>query len=139
MMPALSDYAFPLMALLFLIGGIGAGIITGMGGKGVFKSFGTGTLNMLPAVLLILMALSVKHIVDNGGITDTILYSASSFISRSSSFIAAFFVYLVTLVMNFFIGSASAKAFLMMPILSPLADIVGITRQTAVLAFDFGD
>ncbi|NJL72272.1 MAG: TIGR00366 family protein [Candidatus Competibacteraceae bacterium] len=41
--------------------------------------------------------------------------------------------------MNFFIGSASAKAFLMMPILAPLADMVGITRQTAVLAFDFGD
>jgi uncharacterized ion transporter superfamily protein YfcC len=41
--------------------------------------------------------------------------------------------------MNFFIGSASAKAFLMMPLLTPLADLVGITRQTAVLAFDFGD
>ena len=41
--------------------------------------------------------------------------------------------------MNFFIGSASAKAFLMMPILAPLADLVGITRQTTVLAFDFGD
>jgi uncharacterized ion transporter superfamily protein YfcC len=52
---------------------------------------------------------------------------------------AAFLVYATTLVMNFFIGSASAKAFLMMPILTPLADLVGITRQTAVLAFDFGD
>ena len=41
--------------------------------------------------------------------------------------------------MNFFIGSASAKAFLMMPLLTPLADLVGITRQTAILAFDFGD
>jgi uncharacterized ion transporter superfamily protein YfcC len=48
-------------------------------------------------------------------------------------------IYLTTLAMNFFIGSASAKAFLMMPILTPLADLVGITRQTAVLAFDFGD
>ena len=41
--------------------------------------------------------------------------------------------------MNFFVGSASAKVFLMMPILTPLADLVGITRQTAVLAFGFGD
>jgi uncharacterized ion transporter superfamily protein YfcC len=53
--------------------------------------------------------------------------------------IAAFLVYATTLVMNFFIGSASAKAFLMMPLLTPLADLVGITRQTAILAFDFGD
>jgi uncharacterized ion transporter superfamily protein YfcC len=52
---------------------------------------------------------------------------------------AAFLVYATTLVMNFFIGSASAKAFLLMPLLTPLADLVGITRQTAVLAFDFGD
>jgi len=48
-------------------------------------------------------------------------------------------IYAVTLMMNFFVGSASAKAFLMMPILTPLADIVGVTRQTAVLAFGFGD
>jgi len=137
--PALSDYAFPLMAFLFLIGGVGAGFFAGMGGRGVGRSFGRGTLNMLPAVLLILMALSVKHIVDSGRITDTILYTASTFIQQTSGYAAGFFVYLVTLVMNFFIGSASAKAFLMMPILTPLADIVGITRQTAVLAFDFGD
>jgi uncharacterized ion transporter superfamily protein YfcC len=52
---------------------------------------------------------------------------------------AAFLIYAVTLVMNFFIASASAKAFLMMPILTPLADLVGVTRQTTVLAFDFGD
>jgi uncharacterized ion transporter superfamily protein YfcC len=53
--------------------------------------------------------------------------------------LAAFLVYASTLVMNFFIGSASAKAFLMMPLLTPLADMVGITRQTAVMAFNFGD
>ena len=40
---------------------------------------------------------------------------------------------------HFFVTSASAKAFLMMPILAPLADLVGLTRQTVVLAFDFGD
>jgi len=94
---------------------------------------------MAPAVLLILMSLSVRHIVELGGITDTILNSAANLIAGSTTFMAAFFVYLVTLGMNVFIGSASAKAFLMMPILSPLADLVGITRQTAVLAFGFGD
>jgi uncharacterized ion transporter superfamily protein YfcC len=72
-------------------------------------------------------------------IMDTILSHAARLISQSPPLAAAFLVYATTLVMNFFIGSASAKAFLMMPLLTPLADLVGITRQTAVLAFDFGD
>ncbi|AFG36616.1 YfcC family protein [Spirochaeta africana] len=137
--PVLSDLAFPLMALLFLVGGIGAGILSGMPHRRVAAGFLGGAASMLPAVLLILMSLSVRHIVDAGGITDTILETAAGLIAGSTTFGAAFFVYLVTLGMNFFIGSASAKAFLMMPILAPLADLVGITRQTAVLAFGFGD
>ena len=136
---ATSDLSFPLMALLFLSGGIGGGLFAGMGLRRVFASLGSGALNMLPAVLLILMSLSVKHIVDSGHITDTILYRAGTAIATAPRFVAAFLVYLLTLIMNFFIGSASAKAFLMMPILAPLSDLVGITRQTTVLAFDFGD
>ncbi|TVQ96709.1 MAG: hypothetical protein EA403_15785, partial [Spirochaetaceae bacterium] len=67
------------------------------------------------------------------------LHAAAGVIEGRPPLVAAVLIYAVTLVMNFFIGSASAKAFLMMPILTPLADIVGITRQTAVLAFGFGD
>ncbi|MBN2051623.1 MAG: YfcC family protein [Spirochaetales bacterium] len=137
--PALSDYAFPLMAFLFLIGGVGSGLMVRMGGRGVISSFSKGMVGILPGILLILMSMSVKHIVSTGGIMDTILYSAGGLISQTGKVISAYLIYLLTLVMNFFIGSASAKAFLMMPILTPLADLVGITRQTAVLAFDFGD
>jgi uncharacterized ion transporter superfamily protein YfcC len=137
--PVLSDLAFPLMSLLFFVGGLGAGRLAGRTWRQVWRSFGGGALGMAPAILLILMSLSVRHIVELGGITDTILNSAANLIAGSSTFGAAFFVYLVTLGMNVFIGSASAKAFLMMPILSPLADLVGITRQTAVLSFGFGD
>lgn len=138
-MPALSDLAFPLMALFFLLGGFGAGLMSGLGGRKVAGSFGMGALNMLPGVLLIMMSMSVKHIVDSGGITDTILFRAAAAIENHPPLTAAYLIYGVTLGMNFFIGSASAKAFLMMPILVPLADLVGITRQTAVLAFEFGD
>jgi uncharacterized ion transporter superfamily protein YfcC len=137
--PAMSDLAFPIMALLFLIGGVGAGLLGGMGPRGTTRAFVLGAFQILPGVVLILMALSVRHIVDQGGITDTVLYYASTVIADTSRVTAAFLVYLVTFGMNFFIGSASAKAFLMMPILAPLSDLVGITRQTAVLAFDFGD
>lgn len=137
--PGLSDLAFPVMALLFLIGGIGGGKIAGFSGKQIAKTFAKGAGNLAPGIVLILMAYSVKHIILSGKIMDTILFGAASLIRQSSSIVAAFLIYLTTLVMNFFVGSASAKAFLMMPLLTPLADLVGITRQTAVLAFDFGD
>ena len=127
------------MALLLLIGGVGSGFLAGMPRGRIARVFVRGVANISPGILLILMSLSVKHIVQSGGIMDTLLFRASGLIEGSPPLVAAFLIYLVTLVMNFFIGSASAKAFLMMPILTPLADLVGITRQTAVLAFGFGD
>ena len=137
--PGLSDLAFPVMTVLFLIGGIGGGLLSGIGMKKTWASFGKGCLNILPGIVLVLMAYSVKHIITSAMIMDTILFNSAEIIQRSRPMAAAFLIYAVTLVMNFFIGSASAKAFLMMPLLTPLADLVGITRQTAVLAFDFGD
>ena len=113
--------------------------MAGMGAGNVFGAFWEGTRNMLPGVVLILMAISIKHIITSGGIMDTILYGASRYISTASPYQAVFLVFMLTMIMNFFIGSASAKAFLMMPILTPLADLVGITRQVTVLAFDIGD
>jgi uncharacterized ion transporter superfamily protein YfcC len=70
---------------------------------------------------------------------DTILLAASNAITGAPKYLAAFLVYVATLVREFFVGSASAKAFLMMSTLAPLADLVGITRQATVLAYDIGD
>lgn len=137
--PVLSDIAFPLMALLLFVGGVGSGRLAGMQWSRIATTFSRGVLNIAPGIVLILMSMSVKHIVESGGIMDTLLFRASELIEGSPPLVAAFHVYAVTLVTNFFIGSASAKAFLMMPILAPLADLTGITRQTAVLAFGFGD
>jgi uncharacterized ion transporter superfamily protein YfcC len=138
-MPVLSNLAFPMMTVFFLIGGIGGGMLAELKPLEIGRTFVKGVLNFMPGLLLVLMAYSVKHIITTGMIMDTILYRAAELISRSTSMAAAFLVYATTLAMNFFIGSASAKAFLIMPLLTPLADLVGITRQTAVLAFDFGD
>jgi len=136
---SLSNLAFPMMTVLFLTGGIGSGIFAGLKAGEIGRAFGKGMLNILPGIVLVLMAYSVKHIITTGLIMDTILFQAAELIRQSPPMAAAFLVYATTLVMNFFIGSASAKAFLMMPLLTPLADLVGITRQTAILAFDFGD
>lgn len=136
--PGLSDYTMPLVALLFLVGGIGAGLLAGQGWR-VLSFLGRGALGILPGAVLILMAMSVKFIIAQGGIMDTILLYASEAISQTSPTGASLLTYGVVLVLNFFIGSATAKAFLVMPLITPLADLVGVTRQVAVLAFAFGD
>ena len=70
---------------------------------------------------------------------DTILHGASGVFGQTSPFVAVLAVYLLALLIEFFIASGSAKAFLVMPILFPLADLVGLTRQTTVTAYCFGD
>lgn len=136
---ALSAVSLPLTGLLFLVAGVGAGLFAGLKGKGTGRAFIDGVSGMAPGVVLILMAMSVKLIITRGGIMDTVLHGAASVITHTNPVVAAFLVYLVTLLLEFFVGSASAKAFLVVPIIAPLADLVGLTRQSAVLAYCFGD
>ncbi|MBN1583524.1 MAG: YfcC family protein [Anaerolineae bacterium] len=138
-LPALSDFALPLVGLLFLIGGVGAGMLAGMRGRALWSALGQGASGIAPGIPLILMAASVKHIVASGGIMDTLLHAASTAFAGASPLVAALFVYVLALAIEFFVGSASAKAFLIMPILLPLADLVGVTRQVTVTAYCFGD
>ena len=137
--PAISDYALPIVGILFLIGGLGAGFLSGAGGRKVWQGLIEGWGGLAPSVPLILMAASIRYIIDSGGVTDTILHAASEPFKQLGPFPAAIVVYILALGIEFFIASGSAKAFLMMPIVLPLADLIGVTRQTAVLAYIFGD
>ncbi len=137
--PAISEYALPIVGLLFLIGGLGAGFLSGAGGRIVWRGLVEGLGGLAPSVPLILMAASIRYIIDSGGVTDTILHAAAEPFTELGAFPAALVVYALALGIEFFIASGSAKAFLMMPILLPLADLIGVTRQTAVLAYIFGD
>jgi uncharacterized ion transporter superfamily protein YfcC len=136
--PAVSDLALPIVGLLFLIAGVGSGLIAGIG-KDAWKATGEGLSGIAPAIPLILMAASVKFIIASGGILDTILHSAANAFVGANPITAAILIFALTLGIEFFVSSGSAKAFLLMPILIPLADLVGVTRQTAVLAYVFGD
>jgi uncharacterized ion transporter superfamily protein YfcC len=137
--PAISDYSLPIVGILFLIGGIGAGLISGVGRGTVARAAWEGLVGIAPAVPLILMAASIKFIVVQGGIMDTILHGAVGAISQANPFFAAIIIYFLALFIELFVASGSAKAFLMMPILLPIADLVGVTRQVAVTAYCFGD
>lgn len=136
--PFLSDYALPITGLLFVIAGIGSGLLAGVG-RGVWKAAWDGLVGIAPAVILLLMAASVKLIFASGGILDTILHWAAGIFSQTTPFVGALFIYGLTLVLELFIPSGSAKALLVIPILMPLADMSGINRQIAVSAYAFGD
>lgn len=133
----MSDYAMPVMAVLFTAGALTAGRAGGLK-KGLFKTFLKGVGSIAPSVLLILLAMSVTHIMRVGGILDTILHFFYLQIAHLGPLVGALVIFGLVLLFNFFIGGA-AKAFLLIPIIVPLADMIHITRQTAVQAFVLGD
>jgi uncharacterized ion transporter superfamily protein YfcC len=139
LVPGFSDFSMPGIALLYLVAGVGAGFWGGLRGREVAQTFLRGVAGVAPGIVLILMAMSVSYIIERGGVMDTVVHYAAGLISGASSYLAAYLIYALVLAMNFFIGSASAKAALLIPILTPLADLSGLTRQTMVLAFCFGD
>lgn len=134
-----SDFSMPAIALIYLIAGVGAGFRGGLSAKEVASTFGKGVAGIAPGIVLILMAMSVNYIISQGGIMDTVVYRASGMISDEIPIISSYIIYGLVLTVNFFIGSASAKAMLLIPIITPLADLIGLTRQTMVQAFCFGD
>ena len=136
--PALSAVSLPVMAVLFLIGGLLAAKASHYGGN-IAKDFISGIGGIAPSALLIMMAMSVKLIITNGGIMDTILYYVSETVAEMGTYGASIMIFLLVLTLNFFVSSGSAKAFLLIPIISPLAELVGLSKQVAVQAFCFGD
>ncbi|MBO5416730.1 MAG: YfcC family protein [Clostridia bacterium] len=136
--PALSSVSLPVMAIAFLVGGLTAAAVSRYGGS-IFKDFIAGVGGIAPSALLIMMAMSIKHIITHGGIMDTILYYVSDVASDMGPYGAVIVIFLLVLGLNFFVSSGSAKAFLLIPIIAPLAELVGLSKQVSILAFCFGD
>ena len=135
----LQDYTMIIVALMFLAAGILSVKITGMSNKTLVKTFINGLISILPSVLMILMASSIKYTMVESKILDTALHSAVQLASDMPAGVLILFIYLICLIMNFFIPSGSAKAFLLIPLIVPLAQIFGISAQLCVVAFAFGD
>ncbi|MDY4519667.1 MAG: hypothetical protein SPE01_13690 [Candidatus Spyradocola sp.] len=137
--PGLSDYTMVVMALALPCGALIAGGISRYNPKGMWKDFGSGVLSMAPGAVLILLSMSVRHIIEQGAILDTLLHGAYTLLQGMTPFAAILILYAIVLVFQFFVSSAASKAFLIMPLIVPLADLIGLTRQSVVLAFCFGD
>jgi len=136
---AVSLPTIPVMALIFLVGGLIAGYVVTRNLKFALKVYFEGMLSVAPAILLIMMAASVKFIIVQGNVMDTILYYLSNVLSSQGAIVGILLIYALVLVTDFFIGSASAKAYLIIPLLIPLASLVGYSKELAILAFVFGD
>ncbi len=139
LLEGVSDYVLPMVGILFFTGAALAAVHAGATMRAVLQAAWAGTLGILPALPLLLMATSIKYIVEQGAILDTLLHSAASVLQNTSPQLAILLMLLVTLMLEIFISAGSAKAILMMPILIPLADLAGLTRQSTVLAYALGD
>ena len=136
---AISSYAIPILSITFLVGGIIAGLIVSEEKKSVFKHLGNGALSMLPAVFLIALASSVNLVMQESGILDTIIYHIIGFLEGKSLYVCVLLIYLLILVLQLFIGSASAKIFLVMPILIPLCHAIGISSNLLIFIYCIAD
>ncbi len=127
------------MAILFTAGGIRAGKISGIKGKELSNVFAKGVKTILPCAPVIIFIISVTYILKSGKIIDTLLYWVYNLIENTSPAISIILIFFVICIFEFFIGSGTAKAFLLMPILLPLVDMVGIGKQTLIVAFCLSD
>ena len=131
--------SMPGMAVLFTAGGLIAGCLSGLRGKQLFKSFGKGIKTIAPAIPLIFFILAITYILKEGMIVHTILNYVYGLIQGVSPYAAILMLFAFVVVLEFFIGSGTAKAFLIMPIVAPLAQLVGISGNSVVLTFCMGD
>ena len=127
------------IAAVFLAMGILSGIIGKLSVNDMADAFIEGAKGMIGAAVIIGCARGIVIIAENAQIIDTVLYGLVGLIGKLPSLIAAYLMYIVQMIVNFFIISGSGQAAVTMPLLAPLGDLVGVQRQLSVLIFQLGD
>ncbi|CAD2071563.1 C4-dicarboxylate ABC transporter [Jeotgalicoccus coquinae] len=127
------------MAGLFIIMGITVGLVSGLNLTRISEAFTKGFREVLMGAIIVGLARSIAVILEDGQVMDTIVNGLGSMVGELPPVLAAAGMYFVQLIINFVIPSGSGQALVTMPIMAPLADMVNVTRQTAVLAFQLGD
>lgn len=136
---AISDYAIPILAAGFLIAGVVCGLIVTEKKSDVAKYIFQGATAMLPAVLMIALASSVKLVMTESGIIDTIMNAVINLLDGKGKLLAILLIYVLILFLQFFIGSSSAKIFLVMPIIMPISAALGLSPAIVILAYCMAD
>lgn len=132
------DWWFEEMSTLFLIVGILLMILSGLGEQKAVNSFLDGAADLVSVALIIGVARAINIILDDGMISDTLLYNASNIISGMNGVLFSTVQMVLFSFLGIFIPSSSGLATLSMPIIAPLADTVSIGRDVVVSAYNFG-
>jgi uncharacterized ion transporter superfamily protein YfcC len=122
----------------FLIAGVVAGLLGGLGVAGTTAAYLEGMQAMLPAAMLIGVARSLSLVLTDGRVTDTILDGLAAPLSRAPAAFASLLMIPFHSIVHVAVPSVSGQAVLTMPILVPLSDLLGISRQVTVLAYQTG-
>lgn len=137
---AISGLAIPILCVTFLFGGVIAGLLVcKTNKKSVARYMLQGAISMLPAVAMIALASSVTLVMTESGILDTIMHWVIEFLKGKSPFVCIILVYFLILLLQLFIGSASAKIFLIMPIILPVTAAIGLSPTVVVLTYCIAD
>jgi uncharacterized ion transporter superfamily protein YfcC len=129
----------PEICALFMALGVAAGFSAGYSADGISKEFIAGAKDIFSAALVIGLAAGIIVILKNGQVIDTMLSSLASALQDVGRAGALGSMYGIQTFINIFIPSASAKAAVTIPIMAPFSDMIGVSRQATVLAFQFGD
>lgn len=132
------DWWFEEMSTLFLVVGILLMILSGLGEQKAVNSFLDGAADLVSVALIIGVARAINIILDDGMISDTLLYNASNIISGMNGVLFSTVQMVLFSFLGIFIPSSSGLATLSMPIIAPLADTVSIGRDVVVSAYNFG-
>ena len=133
------DWYIAEISALFLAMGILAGIIDRQTADDIAKLFLAGCKDILSAALVVGLASGIIFILRDGRIMDTLLYGLSRSLAHTGEVASLGVMYVFQTLLNIVMPSGSAKAALTMPIMTQFADLIGVSRQTTVLAFQFGD
>ncbi len=127
------------LAAIFLAIGVIAGLIGKLGINGTAKSFVTGARDITFGALIVGLARGILIVMEQGLIIDTIIFAGGTWLGYFPGVIAANGMLVFQTLLNILIPSGSGQAAATMPIMAPISDLAGITRQTAVLAYHYGD
>ena len=136
---AISGFAIPILAASFLVSGLISGWIVCRNFRQVLGFFLRGAAAMLPAVVMIGFASSVKLVMDESNIIDTVMHAVLQLLVGKGKFVTILLIYGLILFLQVFIGSASAKIFLVIPIVLPITNALGISPTLVILTYCMAD
>ena len=131
-------WGFNELSAAFFVGGLAAGLVGGLGMERTVTVYLEGMQSLLPAALMVGVARSISLVLEDGRVVDTILMGFVAPLSRVPPFVASVLMIPFQALIHIAVPSVSGQAVLTMPLFVPMADVLGLSRQVPVLAYQTG-